>query len=48
MYEDLPVLIINEWNEVNEELLNATIERFKTTTFNYDKLLLKYWVDKFE
>ena len=47
MYEDLPVLIINEWNEVNEELLNATIERFKTTTFNYDKLLLKYWVDKF-
>ena len=47
MYEDLPVLIINEWSEVNEELLSATIEKFKTTTFNYDKLSLKYWVDKF-
>lgn len=47
MYEDLPVLIINEWSEVNEDLLNATIERFKTTTFNYDKLTLKYWVDNF-
>jgi hypothetical protein len=47
MYEDLPVLIINEWSEINEELLNATVEKFKITTFNYEKLSLKYWVDKF-
>ena len=46
MYKDLPVLIVNEWSEVNEQLLNNTIESFKLTTFNYDKLKLKYWVDK--
>jgi len=44
MYKDLPVLIVNEWSEVNEQLLNDTIEKFKNTTFNYDKLNLSYWV----
>lgn len=47
MFEDLPVLIVKEWSDVNQELLESTIESFKKTTFNYDKLLLKYWVDLF-
>ena len=46
LYEDLPVLIVNDWTELNEELLNNTIKEFKNRTFNYDKLRLLYWVNK--
>jgi len=50
LYEDLPVLIVKEWSDVTKELLENTIEAFKTkhkaNEFNYDKLTLKYWVDK--
>jgi len=46
LYRDLPVLIVNEWSDINMELLESTVENFKNKQFNYDKLLLKYWVDK--
>jgi hypothetical protein len=46
MFEDLPVLIVNDWSEVTEELLKSTIENFKNKEFNYDKLKLSYWVSK--
>jgi len=50
LYKDLPVLIVKEWSNVTKELLENTIETFKTkhkaNEFNYDKLTLKYWVDK--
>lgn len=46
LYEDLPVLIVNDWSEINEELLQNTILEFKDKKFNYDKLTSKYWVDK--
>jgi hypothetical protein len=46
LFEDLPVLIVHDWNEVNEELLEKTIENYKNKTFHYDKLKLQYWVDK--
>ena len=44
LYEDLPVLIINEWSEINEELLKNTIIEFKNKKFNYEKLLLEYYI----
>ena len=47
MFDDLPVLIVNEWNEITEQLLNDTIEKFKNTVFNYDKLTLSYWTKQF-
>jgi hypothetical protein len=46
LFEDLPVLIVNNWNEITQDLLNKTIEDFKTKSFNYDKLQLKYWTKK--
>jgi hypothetical protein len=45
VYLDLPVLIVDNWSDINEELLSNTLERFKTRHFNYDKLKLKYWTD---
>ena len=46
MFEDLPVLIINDWNEINEKLLIDTINIFKYKNFNYKKLSLEYWINK--
>lgn len=43
MFEDLPVLIVNDWRDINQQLLDTTIELFKNKTFNYDKLTLEYW-----
>jgi hypothetical protein len=46
LYEDLPILIVNDWKDINYDLLVNTINNFKNKTFNYDKLTLKYWIDK--
>lgn len=46
LFEDLPVLIVNNWSDVTQELLENTIQDFKTKTFNYDKITLSYWVSK--
>ena len=45
-YDDLPVLIIDKWEDITQELLDDTIAKFKKKNFNYEKLTLKYWVDK--
>jgi hypothetical protein len=46
LFEDLPVLIVEEWRVVNEELLNETILLFSNKEFNYNKLTLKYWMSQ--
>jgi hypothetical protein len=47
IYADLPVLIINDWNEITQPFLELAIERFKQKhqngEFNYEKLTKKYW-----
>lgn len=49
LYKDLPVLIVNDWSDINENLLSKTIDNFKikynNKEFNMEKLKLKYWVD---
>jgi len=45
LFEDLPVLIVNEWSEITRELLDKTIKEFKTRQFKYEKLTLKYWIN---
>lgn len=46
LYEELPVLIVKDWNDLTQELLENTINEFKNKSFNYEKLTLKYWMDK--
>jgi hypothetical protein len=48
IFKDLPVLIVNNWNEINEQLLIETINLFKNKQFNYDKLTLQYWKNKIQ
>jgi hypothetical protein len=45
IYEDLPVLLIDEWTDINETLLNKTLDEFKNKQFNYDKLKFDYWAN---
>lgn len=45
LYEDLPVLIVNEYTDINEKLLNDTIIVFSQKSFNYKKLTMQYWID---
>ena len=46
LYDELPVLIVNNWYDIDEELLKSTIQEFKNREFKYDKLRLDYWVNK--
>jgi len=46
LYEDLPVLIVNSYYDINEELLQNALKEFPLKKYNYDKLYTKYWIDK--
>lgn len=46
LYDELPVLIVQDWSNVTKELLEKTINDYKHKKFNYDKLTFKYWMDK--
>ncbi len=46
LFSDLPVLVVSNWNEINEPLLTNTINEFKQQNFNYEKLTLEYWKNK--
>ena len=43
MFENLPILNVNEWTDITQELLDNTIQEFQNRQFNYEKLTLKYW-----
>jgi hypothetical protein len=45
IYEDLPILLVDEWSDINETLLQNTLEEFKDKQFNYNKLKMDYWVE---
>ena len=44
LYSDLPVLIVNNWTDINKKLLEDTVSEFKNKTFNYEKLHLDYYL----
>lgn len=45
LYKDLPVLIVENWNDITEKLLKDTIIDFSNKAFLYEKLTLKYWIN---
>jgi hypothetical protein len=46
LYDELPVLIVNDWHDITEELLYKTIDIFSKKQFNMEKITMKYWIDK--
>ncbi len=45
LYEGLPVLFIDDWNEVTEEFLHEQYARIKARKYNPEKLYMEYWID---
>lgn len=51
LYADLPVLLVDEWSDITEELLQATKSEFdrkdKQGVWNWGKLQSSYWRETF-
>jgi hypothetical protein len=45
LYEDLPVVIVKDWNEVTEEFLNQKYLELQGKKYNFEKIHLNYWRD---
>jgi len=43
LYDDLPVVIVRDWNEVTPEFLEKKYEEFSHKTFRWEKLYMDYW-----
>lgn len=43
LYEDLPVLIVDDYSEVTEDFLLRKYEEISQQTYNFDKLYIGYW-----
>ena len=43
LFEDLPVLLVKQWSDVTQELLESTYIAFKKRSFSDEKLTLNYW-----
>ena len=48
IYEDLPVLVVDSWGEINKELLEKTWEEYSKKDWKLEKSYLNYWLKKFE
>lgn len=46
LFEDLPVVIINDWAEITEEFLQEKYEEMLSKKYNLEKLYTDYWVNK--
>lgn len=43
--DDLPVVIVNSFKEINEKFLNEKIKEFSNKQFNMDKLKVSWWIN---
>ena len=43
VYEGLPVLIVDDWSDITEDLLRRTVEEFGSRSYALEKLELTYW-----
>ena len=49
LYDNLPVLIVSDWDIIDNNLLNNTVndykKKFENNEFNMEKIKLNYWTD---
>lgn len=46
IFEDLPVLIVQDWEEVNEAFLVAKLQEMGCRNYRLEKLTPAYWIEK--
>ncbi len=44
LYEDLPVLIVQDWKEITEDFLNEKYQEMSFGTYNMEKSTIDYWL----
>ncbi|MFA6066649.1 MAG: hypothetical protein WC707_05715 [Candidatus Babeliaceae bacterium] len=45
LYKDLPVIIVQDWDEITEDFLEEQYEKIKKQYFNKEKLFMDYWIN---
>ena len=45
LFTDLPILFINDWNEINENFLNEKYIEINNKKWNLEKLKISYWTN---
>lgn len=48
LYEGLPVLIVDKWEDVTEEFLNQKYEEITSKKYDLKRLYMEYWLDKID
>lgn len=43
LYDDLPVLIVKNYSEINDDFLNSKYEEMRRKTYNFSKAYTLYW-----
>ena len=44
MFDDLPVLIVEDWNIIDQEFLLDQYVEMQQNEYNMDKLYIEYWL----
>ncbi len=44
LYTELPVIIIQEWDQITEEFLEQKYKELNTKNFNIEKINMSYWI----
>lgn len=44
LYENLPVLIVNDWSEINEEFLQKKYQEMSAKTYQMERAYSEYWL----
>jgi hypothetical protein len=47
LFSELPVLIVDEWTEVNRDRMYAYINSIQTQTFDFSCLFKEFWMNRF-
>ncbi len=45
LYDKLPVLIVDDWHEVNEDFLNAKYDEMQAQAYDMERAYSAYWLD---
>lgn len=48
LFEDLPVVIVKDWEEVTREFLEKKFQELKSKSWSRDKLYITYWFQKIQ
>ena len=46
LFEGLPVLIVDKWEDINEDFLNQKYKEITSKEYDIRKLYMEYWYEK--